>query len=97
MADERIPILGYYAATTALIHTGKAKLYSVQVAGAGADGDCQIYDGMGTGGKQLLDLRVVSKTSHQWRSHKGIAITRGIYLVANATTTRVSVEYDPIE
>lgn len=95
--EEHVPILDYFAATTALVHTGRAILYSVQVAGAGADGDCQIYDGMNTSGDQLLDLRVLSKTSHQWRAKIGIQIKRGIYLVANATTTRVSIEYDPIE
>lgn len=91
------PILEYTAATSRQIHEGRGELISVNVAGNGADGNMQIYDGMGTGGKQLLHIDVKDGYSHQWKSAEGIKIDRGIYLVANAITTKCTVEYKPLE
>lgn len=90
-------VLDYFALTAKIVHTGPCRVYSVNVAGDGVNGDAQLYDGQGTGGAQKLHIEALSGTSHQWRSAKGVYFDKGIYLVANATTTKVSIEYDPIE
>lgn len=89
-------VLQLTAATTYTIHVGKCKLFSVTIAGDGANGDCQLYDGQNTSGKQLTHLEALSGTSHQSIFSDGILCDQGLYLVANAATTKVTVEYEPI-
>lgn len=76
---------------------GKCILYSVTIAGNGADGDCQIYDGESDDDEEKLHLNVLSKTSHQSIFVRGVLMYRGIYVKRNADTTHVSVEFAPIE
>lgn len=95
--EQGLPVLEYTAATTKLIHTGKAILYSIHMSADDADGDCQLYDGMGTSGKQLLHIEAIDGYNHQITWRRGIKINLGIYLVANAATTKCTIEYDPID
>lgn len=89
-------VLEYSSVTEIQLHNGKCKLFSVTIACDGADGDCQLYDGQDTSGKQLTHLEALSGTSHQSYWSDGILCLLGLHLVANATTTKVTVELEPL-
>jgi len=94
---EGFPILGYTAALVTQVHEGRAILYSVHIAADGANGDCQVYDGEGTGGDLIAHLEALSGTSFERSFARGIVINKGIHLVANAVTTKCTVEYRDID
>jgi len=90
-------VLQFTAAIKYAIHEGPCRIFSVTIASDGADGDCQLYDGQGTSGTQLTHLESLSGSSHQTKWDDGILCYMGLYLVANATTTKITVEYEPID
>lgn len=85
-----------YTATTRLIHSGPSVVKSVHVAGDGAAGDCQIYDGVNSLGVLKAHVEVVSGTSYTWRPGDGTDFDFGIYIVVNADTTKVTVTFEPL-
>jgi hypothetical protein len=82
--------------TSKQVILGKCLLLSVVVAGDGADGDLQVYDGSGTGDPQKLHLEVLSGTSHTWRPAGPVRMLNGIYVVVNTATTKATIEYLPL-
>jgi len=84
-----------YTAATKLIHSGPCIVKNVTVAGDGAVGDCQIYDGYSTSGKLMAHLEVLSGTTFSWMPGDGTDFDQGIYVVVSAATTKVTVTYVP--
>lgn len=81
--------------TSRLIHSGPCIVKSVHVAGDGANGDCQVYDGVNNLGRLKAHIEVLSGTSDTWRPGDGTDFDSGIYIVVNANTTHVTVTYIP--
>lgn len=79
-----------------VIHIGRAKLLGVTISGDGANGDCDIYDGVNNLAEKKAHLEVLSGTSFNFIPSCGAYIERGIYVVVNASTTNVMVTYQPL-
>ena len=87
-----------YAASTGYQHVkGRCRVYDIVMAGDGAAGDCQVYDSDGQAFNQRMHLEAASGTTTFWESPKGVMFEFGVYIVANAVTTKISVEWEPIE
>lgn len=84
-----------YTNTSRLIHSGPCIIKSVHVAGDGANGDAQVYDGLNTSGTLKAHIEVLSGTSYTWRPGEGTDFDRGIYIAVNAATTKVTVTFIP--
>jgi hypothetical protein len=67
------------------------------MAGDGAVADCQVYDSEGQTINQRMHLEAPSGESMMWQSPRGVMFGFGVYIVANAVTTKISVEWEPIE
>lgn len=84
-----------YTNASRLIHTGPCIVKSVHVAGDGANGDAQVYDGRGTNGKLKAHIEVLDKRNYTWRPGDGTDFDQGIYIAVNANTTKVTVTFVP--
>lgn len=84
-----------YADSSRLIHSGPAIVKSVHIAADGADGDCQVYDGVNSSGTPKAHLEALSGTSYTWKPGDGTDFDFGIYLAVNASTTKVTVTFVP--
>ena len=84
-----------YTNSSRLIHSGPCIVKSVHVAGDGANGDAQIYDGPNDQGRLVAHLEVITGTSYTWRPGEGTDFDFGIYIAVNADTTKVTVTYIP--
>lgn len=84
-----------YSNSSRIIHRGPCIVKSVHMAADGANGDCQIYDGVSISDKRKAHLEALSGTSAEWRPGDGTDFDSGIYLVVNANTTKVSITYIP--
>lgn len=84
-----------YTNTSRLIHSGPCIVKSVHVAGDGAPGDAQIYDGVNSSGTLKAHLEVLFGRSYTWRPGEGTDFDYGIYIAVNAATTKVTVTYIP--
>lgn len=82
---------------TGLVYDGPCVLHSASISGDGANADCDLYDGLSTTGRRRLHLEVLSGTSFDKHFRHGAIVDQGLYLVVNAATTFVTVEYTPIE
>jgi hypothetical protein len=86
-----------YTNTSRLIHLGPVDLLSVTVAGDGADGDCQIYDGEDTNGRLVAHIETLTGlTAHIVYPENG-RLDYGLYVVVNAATTKVTIQHSPRE
>ena len=98
MAEKvEIPNIAHsdYTATSRLVSSGPCIVRTVHVAGDGANGDCQIYDGVNALGELKAHVEVLSGTSYSWRPGDGTDFDFGIYIAVNAATTKVTVTYNP--
>jgi len=86
-----------YTNTSRLIYKGPCKVESAHIAGDGANGDCQIYDGENALGELKAHLEVLSGTTFRWQPGSGVLFQYGIYIVVNAATTKVTVTYKPLK
>lgn len=86
-----------YFVSSEVVYKGPCIVKSVHIAGDGANGDCAIYDGIGTKGELKAHLEVLSGTSYNWVPGDGVLFRFGIYQIGNATTTKVTVTYIPLQ
>jgi len=84
-----------YTATSRLLHLGPCIIKAVHVAGDGANGDCQVYDGVNASGILKAHLEVLSGSSYTWAPPGGTDFDLGLYIAVNASTTKVTVTYIP--
>jgi len=84
-----------YTATSRLIHSGPCIVKCVHVAADGANGDCQVYDGLNTSGTLKAHLEALSGTSYTWRPGEGTDFDYGLYIAVNAATTKVTATFIP--
>lgn len=84
-----------YTTSNRIIHKGPCIVLAVHVAGDGANGDCQVYDGESTNDDQKAHIEVLSGTSYAWRPGQGTDFDKGIYIAVNASTTKVTVTFIP--
>ena len=85
-----------YVNASTRIYEGRAIVESVTMAGDGANGDCQIYDGQDANGEIKAHLEALSGTTSSWNPGRGARFDRGIYIAVNAATTKVSITYTPV-
>ncbi len=81
--------------TTYLLHKGPCIVGNIILSGDGAAGDCDIYDGENANAERKYHLEVASGTSFATGAGRK-KFNYGIYIVVNATTTFVTVEYVPL-
>jgi len=84
-----------YTNTSRLIHSGPCVVKSVHIAGDEDPGDCQVYDGVNANGTLKAHLEVLEGTSYTWRPGEGTDFDFGIYIAVNASTTKVTVTFNP--
>jgi hypothetical protein len=84
-----------YTNKNRLIHSGPCIVKDITIAGDGANGDCQVYDGLNDAGKQKTHLEALSGTTFSWTPGNGTDFDYGIYIAVNAATTKVTVTYIP--
>ena len=84
-----------YTNSSRLIYSGPCIVKAVHVAGDGANGDCQVYDGLNNLGTLKAHLEVLSGTTFAWLPGEGTDFDHGIYIAVNASTTKVTVTYIP--
>lgn len=82
-----------YTAANRLIHKGPCIVKSVHIACIGAAGDCKVYDGENANGELKAHLSALATTGYNWRPGDGTDFDHGIYVVVNASTTKVTVTY----
>lgn len=85
-----------YRSASSVIYRGPCLVKSVNVAGDGANADCQVYDGDNDKAQQKAHIEALSGTSFNWLPGSGTKFQYGIYLVVNAATTKVSVTLEPV-
>jgi len=78
------------------IYKGPCIVDDVLMSADGANADCQIYDGVNNKGVVKVHLEALSGTTVSWSPPRGARFEHGIYIVNNATTTKVSVTYEPM-
>ncbi len=79
-----------------LIHKGPCIVGNIVISGDGAAGDCDIYDGENANAERKYHLEVASGYSFAIGAATLKKFNYGIYIVVNAATTFVTVEYVPL-
>ena len=80
--------------TSRVLYKGRCKVHSILVAGDGANGDSQVFDGENSDGDEKFHIEALSGTTALWLSSEGVNFMKGIYIAVNAATTHVTVEYE---
>lgn len=85
-----------YTETSRVIFSGPCVVKSVHVANShgSAAGECKVYDGVNSNGKLKAYLLATFFSSYTWRPDTDFNF--GIYIAVNASTTRVTVTFEPI-
>lgn len=78
-----------------VIHLGPCIIKAVHLAAAGANSDCQVYDGLNSSGELKAYLEALSGTSYTWRPGDGTDFDNGLYIVVSSSFAQVTVTYIP--
>lgn len=78
-----------------IIHKGPCLVTAFSVAGAGADGTADIYDGESTSGEHKCRVSVLNGTTFHWCLPNPVDFDKGLYIAVNAATTYVTVCFIP--
>lgn len=78
-----------------VIHIGPCIIHAVLVAGDGANGDAQVFDSVSGNANEKFHIEALSGTTFGWSSTDGVKFFQGIYVIVNANTTHVMIEYHP--
>jgi len=81
--------------TDMLIHIGPCLLVGISLSGKGANGSCELYDGVDAQGDHKIHLEVLSGTTFGHHMHDPADFDKGMYLVVAETTTYVMIQYIP--
>ncbi len=90
------PRLDYTSVSRAL-HHGKCGLMMISLAADGADADCQVYDGVDANGRQVAHLEALSGTTAVVVFPEDGFLEHGLYVVVNASTSKVTVQFAPLK
>lgn len=85
-----------YTNTSRLIHSGPCLVYDVNLAGDGANADCQVYDGINASGLLKAHVEALSGTTEPWSPPGGVLFNAGLYIAVNASTSKVTATYHPV-
>ena len=85
-----------YLNSTQTITTGPAEIIGVFLAGDGAAADAQIYDGKNADSPQKLHIEAPSGDSTPFFPPLPVRCERGIHVVVNATTSKLTIQYRPL-
>lgn len=94
--ETKYPTAIIYLTANEVVVRGPCLLVGVWVSGDGAVGDCQVYDGVSTNDPQKIHLEVLAGTSFNFIPPDPVLFKRGIYVVINAATTKVTVTWRSI-
>ena len=92
----KYPLALIYTTSNLIVTRGRCLFLGAWVAGDGANGDCQIYDGVSTNDPQKVHLEALSGTTFALVPPAPVIFERGIYLVVSAATTKVTIAYSSI-
>ena len=84
-----------YTETSRVIVAGPCVVRSVVVSGDGASANCQVYDGVNALGKLKVWIAALDHMTGDWRPPGGVLFHAGIYIAVNASTTKVTVTFEP--
>lgn len=79
------------------IYKGPALITGLSVSGTAATPDAQVLDGENSNGEIKIDLRVIQDESFSPNLGEGIFCERGIYVAVDASTTLLTVVYQPVQ
>ena len=85
-----------YTNVSRVIYIGPVNLRSINLAGDGANADCQIYDGLNAQGTLKGHLEALSGTTFELDIDGGCLFRNGLYIAVNAATSKVTVVYRPV-
>lgn len=97
MVTPKSPNMDVYNATTQITDRGGTWLVGATLAADGANGDCDLYDGLDTSGDKKTHLEALSGTTVNLDLKRPILFRKGIFLVCNATTSFVTLTTLPAE
>lgn len=80
----------------AIINSGPCLAHAVCVAGDGAVGNAQVYDGTNAFAEEKTHIEVLGGTTFNWEPPCGAVFNYGIYIVVSAATTHCTVTYKPL-
>ena len=84
-----------YTNTSRCLFVGPLVFKSCNLAGDGANADCQIYDGLNANGELKGHLESLSGTTFHLDVNGGVLFRTGLYISVNAATSKVTVVYEP--
>ena len=82
---------------TGIVYKGPCYVSAITIAGDGAAADCDIYDGLNTNGERKFHLEALAGTTFIANLLHPTPFDNGIYVVVNAATTHVTIQYIPTE
>lgn len=78
-----------------VIHKGPCLITGFSVAGDGAAGVANLYDGENALGEHKCRVAVLDSTTFEWNLTHPVDFDKGIYIDVNAATTFVTICYIP--
>lgn len=78
-----------------IVSNGPSLIVGVAISGTGSNPDAQIYDGKNANGLMKLHLDCLQYTGWSPNIQPGVECLTGIYVVVDAATTYVLVQYYP--
>lgn len=84
-----------YTNASRIIYKGPCEVYSLMLAGDGANVDCQIYDGLNANGELMAHIEALSGTTFHWSHPHHVQFHTGIYIAVNAANAKVTVTFLP--
>lgn len=85
-----------HTSTSRVIYLGPCVVRDVTIAGDTANAACQVYDGESASDELKLHIEALSDMSCSWSPPGGVLFNKGIYIAVNASTSHVTVTYEPV-
>ncbi len=85
-----------YTNTSRVIFVGPCILKVVNVAGDGANGDVQVYDGVNATGTIKAHMEVLTGTTFHLDTDGGVLFRQGVYIAVSANTVKVTIILIPV-
>lgn len=82
-----------YLTADDVVAIGECELLYAYLVVSGASTDSAIYDGTGTGGKKIADLKSAVVTGHEFKPPRPIRCQVGIYVDVGTSVSGIFVQY----
>lgn len=91
------PLVAHCRMTNAnvIIHKGPCLVVGITISADGVNADCDVYDGENANEERKFHLEALAGTTFGAQLWEGTDFDKGIYVVVNAATTFVTIQYIP--